>query len=221
MTGAALDTSALSEAIARKRKLEPPERRTQCKVRRGSWLAGSNGRARLTWYDCNQRIRALHKWERKQKKRERRKNRAVGHIGVAVYEYLARRATHPRQRLDDLAYEALAAIVGYSRSAVVEAVKRLKQYGWLDWRRQYRPTGQPGVRGGVQVEQAPNAFVILAPVEQLLAIGIRLGRPPPPDDHAAAAEAGRAANAAADLAESPLGRALERLGAQVCHRETS
>jgi hypothetical protein len=53
-----------------------------------------------------------------------------------------------------------------------------------------------------------------------VAHGIWLGPPPPPDDLAAAAEAGRAGNAAAWLADSPLGAALAKLGAAIAKRES-
>jgi hypothetical protein len=195
-------------------------RPTGSRVRKYSHPAGGGPFVALSWEDANQRILALRKWERKQKRQERRKNRAVGHVGISVYEFLCRWAVKHRGRLDDLSYEAIGAIIGHSRSAVVAACARLKRFGWLDWRRQYVSTGQQGVRG-VQVVQTFNAFWIAAPVAALIRLGIRIGRAPIPDDHDCAAKAGAAANKAMDIADSSLGRALDRLGAAVAKRETS
>jgi hypothetical protein len=195
-------------------------RPTGSKVRKYSHPAGEGPYVVLTWDDANQRIQAIRKWERKQARKDRCKNRAVGHIGVAVFEFLCRRAVNKKGRLDDISYEAIGKILGHARSAIVAACARLKRFGWLDWRRQYASTGQAGIRG-VQVEQTYNAFWIVAPIAALIKLGIRLGKAPPPDDHDWAAKTGAAANKAAEFADSRLGSAVERLGAAFAQRETS
>lgn len=215
-----MDVGPLVAAIARKKAAEPPHRRTLSPVRRNSRPRGETRRVMLTWKEANERILALRKWERKQVKAERTRNRAVGHIGIAAYEFLIRRAVNHKGRLDDLSYEAIAAIIGYSRSAVVAAVARLRRWGWLDWVRQYEATGEPGVRGP-QVRQTYNAFWIMAPLQALLKMGIRFGGAPPPDDHDVQSKAGQATNKEAEFTESPLGEAVARLGRAIELRETS
>jgi hypothetical protein len=216
----AIDTGPLVAAIARKRHMEPPERRTFQRVRRSSRPRGEPRPRPVTWRQANERIRALHRWERKQVRRERAKIRGVGYIGVAVFEFLARRAVNRNGRLDDLSYEAIGAILGYARSAIVAACARLKRHGWLDWQRCFVWTGQAGIRGP-QVEQTYNAFWILAPIEQLLKLGIRLAPPPDPDESQVGDAEAKARYAAEDHAESPLGRAIAKLGDAMQQRETS
>lgn len=203
------------------RRIEAPERRTRSKVRHSSRPAGTIRGVSLSWREANERIQAIRKWERRQVKAERAKNRAVGHIGIALYEFLCRRAVNKAGRLDDLSYEALAAILGFARSAIVAAAKRLKRFGWLNWRRQFRPSSNPALRGP-PVEQDVNAFWVEAPIAALIKLGIRFGPAPPPDDHDAARRAGEAENKAADFAESKLGGALDVLSAAIRRkRETS
>jgi len=214
------DTSVLTAAIARKRQAETPGRRTFARVRRRSVPRGDGGRVILTWAQANERMRAIERWERKQSKRERGRNRAVGHIGIELYRYLCRRAVDRRGRLDDLAYGTIAGVLGFSRSAIVAAAARLKRFGWLGWTRQFEETGEAGVRGP-QVKQAPNAFWIAAPIEALIKLGIRFGASPPPDDHAHAHAEAATRRREAEFAESSLGAAVAKLGAAIDQRETS
>lgn len=214
----AAGVSALVGGLAR--RMEPPERRTLSKVRRYSRPQGEGRYVMLTWREANERIRALHRWERRQQKAERHRNRAVGHIGVAVYEYLCRLAVNRRGRLDDQALGSIAGAVGYARSAVVAAIARLKRFGWLNWRRQYVETGERGARGPV-VRQAPNFFWIEAPVAALLKMGIRFGGPPPPDDDAVRRRAEADIKRTANDPDSRLGAALAATAHLRQKRETS
>ena len=207
--------------IVKPRKIEPEHRRTHAKVRKHSRPRGAAGRyVELSWQEANERIRALEKWERRQKRDPRRRNRAVGHIGVELYKFMARRAVNARGRLDNLSYGALASILGYARSAIVAAMARLKAHGWMDWRRQYEETGEAGVRGP-QVQQSTNFFWVSAPIAALIKLGIRFGGPPPPDDFDHARSAGVAENKDHDFTESPLGGSIAALGSLVRERETS
>ena len=212
--------------IVKPRKIEPEHRRTHQKVRKHSRPRGAAGRyVGLQWHEANERIRALEKWERKQargtgRRGGPRKNRAVGHVGVELYKFMARRAVNNRGRLDDLSYGAIGKILGFARSAIVAAMARLKAHGWMDWRRQYEETGEAGVRGP-QVQQAANFFWVTAPIAALLKLGIRLGGAPAPDDFDHARAAGEAENKDHDFAESPLGGSVAALGSLVRERETS
>lgn len=215
------DRAVLEQAMERRRAREPEHRRTLSPVRRYSRARGEAGRyVFLSWDQANERMRALDRWERRQTRQARHRNRGVGYIGLEVYRYLCRRAVDRRGKLDDLAYGTIAGVLGFARSAVVAAVVRLKRFGWLDWTRQYEATGEAG-RRGPQVKQTTNFFWICAPVAALLKMGIRFGPPPPPDDAAHQAEAKAKATASAELAESPLGEALARAGDVLRQRETS
>ena len=218
---APVDTGAMARQIARARRPEAEHRRTGSKVRKFSRPRGAGRAVLLTWAEANERMRAIERWDRRQAKRERTRNRAVGYIGIELYRYLCREAVKRRGQLGDLAYGTIAGVLGFSRSAVVAAAARLKRFGWLDWDRQFAPTGDKGQRGP-QVEQAPNFFRVLAPLKALLDIGIRFGPAPPPDDHDQAAKAGQAANKAAEFADSRLGESVALLEAAIRRkRETS
>lgn len=211
-------TTFQAGAGLRTRKPEPPERRTGSKVRKFSTASGAVRYRQLGSREANDRIFALRRWERAQKKAPRKRNRAVGHIGVEVYEALCRRAARGSGRLDDISYAGISAITGFARSAVVAAIARLRAMGWLDWIRQYVETGAGGARGP-QVAQTFNAYLLQVPLQALARCGIRFGPPPVPDDLAAAAEGEAKAVKAMELEASPLGAALDRLGAAVNARE--
>lgn len=211
-------TAFKTGAGLRTHKPEPPERRTLSRVRRFSRASGAVRYSPIDKAEANDRVFALRRWERAQKKAPRKRNRGVGHIGVEVYEALARRAARGSGRLDEISYAGLAAITGFARSAVVAAVARLKALGWLDWVRQFVETGNAG-RRGPQVVQTFNAYLLQVPRELLAKCGIRFGRPPIPDDAAWRAETEAVAAKEMALAGSPLGSALERLGAAVAAKE--
>jgi hypothetical protein len=202
----------------RTRKPEPPDRRTLDKVRRFSRASGAIRYGQIGRREAHDRIFALRRWERAQKKAPRKRNRAVGYIGVEVYEALCRRAAREGGRLDQLSYAGLSAITGFARSAIVAAIARLKALGWLDWIRQYEETGDRGARGP-QVHQTFNAYLLKVPLDALARCGIRFGPPPVPDDIADDAARKAAAVKAMELAASPLSGALDRLGAAVKARE--
>lgn len=88
----------------------------------------------------------------------RRKNGPVGHIGVKVFRKLLFRANPVTGQLD-LSLKKIAEEVGHSLSAVVEALKRLREHGWLSWLRRYVDVGAPGQKGP-QRQQTSNAYRI-------------------------------------------------------------
>lgn len=150
-------------------------------------------------------------------RRERRKgcrNGALGHVARDVLRELLRLLDFKTGRLDP-AIKTLADRCGYSVAAVVEALKRLRSHGFLDWLRRYEPTGNTGTKAP-QVRQISNAYRVSIPprAEALL-------RPPVPvpDDLEHAQQA--AALEARDMAfiGSPLDQALARLGAAILGKE--
>ncbi len=220
------DAAILEAAIARRRhrdiqerRPEPESRRTGSRVRKNSREAGTTRGVWMDWASCNEANRALNRWERRQAKRPGHRNRGVGYIGLEVFGLLTREAVRRKGRLDHMSYEAIAAILGYARSAIVAAAARLKAHGWLDWVRQWEPTGEQG-RRGPQVRQTYNAFWIRIPVAALAKLGIKLGTPTP-DDHDHDAKAKAKARDQAELAESPLGPALDRVDRVIAQRETA
>jgi hypothetical protein len=200
-----------------RRPPEPPERRTLAKVRRFSRPRGKGGYVALGRVQAEDWIWALKRWERRQKRLPKAKIRAVGHIALAVHEYLCRQAVKRKGMLDDLSYARIAAILGFSRSAVVDACRRLAAHGWLKWFRQFVPTGQQGVRGP-QVEQTANFYWLELPLAALAKAGIRLGKAPAPDDDLQRRSDASNVRAVQVLAASPLGAALDELGAAIARR---
>lgn len=150
-------------------------------------------------------------------RRERRKgcrNGALGHVARDVLRELLRLLDFKTGRLDP-AIKTLAARCGYSVAAVVDALKRLRAHGFLDWLRRYEPTGNAGMKAP-QVRQTSNAYRVTIPprAEALL-------RPPVPvsaDIEHAQAQAARDAQEMA-FSGTPLERLLSRWGAAIAERE--
>lgn len=209
-----------------------PGRETGQQVHRYSkTAAGGEGRF---WQPFNPKdvarfLQAAEKYDRLKRlahRRERngRENGAIGHVGMEVLRELLRLIDYRTGRLDP-AIATLAQRIGRSIAAVADALKRLKEHGFLDWLRRYVPTGNAGLRGP-QVRQTSNAYRLMLPAEVLRG----MTAPPPPDDsqrRETAAEEGRAMIAALPLGEQPaemiddpeLARLLGRLGRSIMDNE--
>jgi hypothetical protein len=211
----------MTPAIAqpRTRRIEPPHRQSGYRLRRFSRVEeGTRPGATLSWPRATARMKAIERWERRQKKDPRKRNRAVGHVGVELYKYLCRRRASGK-RLDNIAYGTIAGILGFARSAIVAAAARLRHFGWLIWVRTWRDTGEEGLRGP-QVEQGINAYEICAPTAKLEAMGIAV-EPPDPDDDATRRKAEEAQRKAARVDDSVLGEVLRRTAHLAEERESS
>lgn len=82
----------------------------------------------------------------------------LGPIGLEVLQLFVNMAKAYRGRL----YPPLTWIMAKlrrSKCAVVEALARLRDHGFLDWRRRYEPTGTDGP--GPQVKQVSNAYRLI------------------------------------------------------------
>lgn len=143
-----------------------------------------------------------------------RRNGALGHIALELLRELTRLIDFRTGRLEP-AYDTLAARMGRSRSAVIEAMKKLKLHGFLDWTRRYEPTG---AEFGPQLRQVSNAYRLAMPAFAQRLLGW-LASPPPTDD--AEGEAIKAQRNAMHLDDSPLGKALKLLGGAVRERESA
>lgn len=130
--------------------------------------------------DAARMMQAAERYDRVQRLADRHarnghKNGSLGHIGIEVLRELLRLIDYKTGRLDP-AIATIARRLGRSIAAVVDALKRLRNHGFLEWLRRYVPTGNAGLRGP-QVRQTSNAYRLMLPVALWRAI-----TPPPPDD---------------------------------------
>jgi hypothetical protein len=91
--------------------------------------------------------------------------------------------------------------------------------GFLDWIRRYVPTGREGF--GPQVEQTSNAYRLSLPKLALKLLGLLCKAPPVAADLAAGSAARSAETAEYAFQDSPLGAAVDRLGALISKREST
>jgi len=108
----------------------------------------------------NARMRAAEAFEHETKLPGKR-NGALGGIGLDVLRCLLRLRGRKDGRLDPT-YQWIADKIHKSRSAVVEAVARLKACGFLDWIRRCVPI-KDALPDEQQSEQISNAFILLQP----------------------------------------------------------
>lgn len=104
------------------------------------------------------------------------RNGALGAVGIAVLDYLYEVVDYATGQLDP-AVRTIADAIGHSYSAVHDALKRLRQHGFLEWMRRSKPKENPEP-GGPQVEQASNAYALLVPPAMQSWIKRLLGRAP-------------------------------------------
>lgn len=114
-------------------------------------IAGSNRQARLI---IGARMKAAEAYDRHRKKPGER-NGPLGHIGLEVLRELYRFVDFKTGRLEP-AIATICEKVKRSRAAVVAAMARLKEHGFLTWVRRTEPTDNAGA--GPQVRQITNAY---------------------------------------------------------------
>lgn len=153
-----------------------------------------------------------------------KKNGPLGHVGLEVLRALFRVVDYRTGRLEP-AIATICERIRRSRAAVVSALARLKEHGFLDWVRRTEPTGNVGA--GPQVRQITNAYGFdlarlprsaAAWVKKILGVGM-----PPPDCEEARRRQDRAETdsmldqvtaqeQARFIADGELGEALAALG---------
>lgn len=175
--------------------------RPRTPVRRHSYAAGREG---VFWRpmkraDAWQIVEAAERYDEQTRKAGQR-NGALGHVALAVLKYLVRRMDNRTGQLDP-AIDTIAAKVRRSRSAVIEALKALRQHGFLDWLRRYVPTENEG--RGPQVRQTSNAYRLFLPAAARRLLG-RLATPAPAPDDFTHGQESRAAEIEAMRAGLPL-----------------
>lgn len=110
-----------------------------------------------------------------------KKNGPLGHVAIEVLRALFRFVDFKTGRLEP-AIATICDRIKRSRAAVVSALARLKEHGFLDWVRRTEPTHNDGA--GPQVRQIPNAYGFdIARLPRSAAAWVRkiLGKGPPPD----------------------------------------
>lgn len=152
-------------ALASKNKdgvlVEPPV--SPPRVRRGSVRVGDEMLAGI-WRSVTRKmvkaiVLAAKKYELAQRVLGRRRG-PLGHVGIEVLEYFASVVCYRSGRLDP-AIDTICARIRRSRDAVINALKSLREHGFLTWERRYEPTGATGA--APRVRQASNAYRIDLP----------------------------------------------------------
>ena len=151
-------------------------------------------------------------------------------MAIEVLEYFINLVDFRTGRLEP-SIATIMVKVKRSRNAVVQALKALRQHGFVDWLRRYEPTGNEG--RGPQVQQASNAYRLSLPEKARQFLG-RFGKaPPPPADHGQDQRAWSEAIDAykktlpldertqLDAGDGPLGKALVNLARSIVKRESS
>ncbi len=107
------------------------------------------------------------------------RNGSLGQVGIAVLEYLYNTVDYMTGRLEP-AVRTIAAEIGHSYSAVHDALKRLREHGFLEWMRRSEKIEDPEP-GGPLVKQASNAYALLVPQAMRGWLAKLLGRAPVPE----------------------------------------
>ncbi|RVK85320.1 helix-turn-helix domain-containing protein [Sinorhizobium meliloti] len=154
----------------------------------------------------------------------------LGSVAIEIVELFVNLMDYQTGRLEP-SIDTIMRMIKRSRDAVVRGLDNLRTHGFLDWLRRYEPTGNEG--RGPQVKQTSNAYRLLLP-ERAKRFLDRVGIAAPiPDDHAQALAERRATveehrasleldeRALFDVGDTPLGRALARLGKSIKQRESA
>ncbi|MEG8052691.1 hypothetical protein QP185_04545 [Sphingomonas aerolata] len=154
--------------------------RTGQPVRRSSYRAGE--REQRYWRPFNKaernaRMRAAEVYDRKHKIAGKR-NGPLGAIGVDVLRELMRMIDFKTGRLEP-AIATLAERLRRSRGAIVSALARLKDHGFLNWIRRFEPIEDPDAFGP-QVKQVTNAYWFGLPKEAADMVRRMMGKGPCP-----------------------------------------
>lgn len=161
--------------------IEQKARRTFQPVRRNSHRAGEcEGRF---WRPVNPKdkwahIRAAEAYDR-QRKQPGKRNGPLGHIAIELLRELYRIVDYKTGRLDP-SIDFLMRQLRRSRAAIVHALARLKEHGFIEWIRRTEPTGNEGF--GPQVRQITNAYRLCLPAAARRMVDRITGKGPVPVD---------------------------------------
>jgi hypothetical protein len=166
-----VNTGGRTFAPVRRRSYDASDRRAQV------WqaIAPSKAEARKL---IAARMKAAEYYDRRHKEAGK-KNGPLGHVGLEVLRELYRIVDFKTGRLEP-AIDTLCQALRRSRAAVVAAMARLKEHGFLNWVRRTEPTENAGV--GPQVRQITNAYFFDLPKHAAEWVKRKLGPAPTPDD---------------------------------------
>lgn len=161
--------------------IEQKARRTFQPVRRNSYAAGE--REGRFWRPVNPKekwahIRAAEAYDR-QRKEAGKRNGPLGHIAIELLRELYRIVDYKTGRLDP-SIDYLMRQLRRSRAAIVHALARLKEHGFIEWIRRTEPTGNEGF--GPQVRQITNAYRFCLPAAARKVLDRIIGKGPMPVD---------------------------------------
>jgi hypothetical protein len=174
--------------------LEPAKRaRTFQPVRRDSYYRGD--REELLWRPIGKdkrsakrligaRLKAAERYEHHhrrelQRRHPGRRNGPLGDVGLMVLKALYDLVDFKTGRLDP-AIDTIAARICKARSAVIRALSRLREHGFINWIRRSEPVDNDGA--GPQVRQISNAYGFGMPAEAAAWVDKWQGKSPLPDD---------------------------------------
>lgn len=162
--------------------------RTFQPVRRNSYYAGDR-RSTALWQRLaannrdarriiSARMQAAQFYDRRHKEAGK-KNGPLGHVGLEVLRELYRLVDFKTGRLEP-AILTICEAIKRSKQAVVDALKRLKEHGFLDWVRRAEPV-EAAEGAGPRVRQISNAYGFSLPRCAAAWVERRLGNGPTPD----------------------------------------
>jgi DNA-binding MarR family transcriptional regulator len=137
------------------------------------------------------RMKAAEFYDRRHKEAGKR-NGPLGHVALEVLRELYRLVDYKTGRLDP-AIATICEAIKRSKQAVVDALKRLKEHGFLDWVRRSQPIND-AEGAGPRVRQISNAYGFSLPQYAAAWVARKSGKGPAPD-----CELARAAAAATEF----------------------
>lgn len=142
-----------------------------------AWQPIAAGNKKEAWRIIQARLQAAEAYDR-QNKRPGKKNGPLGHVGLEVLRQLYRMVDFKTGRLEP-SIETICEELKRSRGAIVAALSRLREHGFVDWIRRAEPTPTNGP--GPQIRQITNAYWLSVPPCAQEKIENALGEVPPPD----------------------------------------
>ena len=127
------------------------------------------------------RMKAAELYDRAHKQPGQR-NGPLGHVGLEVLRELYRLVDFRTGRLDP-AITTICDRTKRSKQAVVDALKRLKEHGFLDWVRRSEPV-EDAQGAGPRIRQISNAYGLKLPEVAAEWVARKLSNGPTPDDAA-------------------------------------
>jgi hypothetical protein len=132
------------------------------------------------------RMKAAEFYDRRHKEAGK-KNGPLGHVGLEVLRELYRLVDFKTGRLEP-AIATICEAIKRSKQAVVDALKRLKEHGFLDWVRRAEPIDD-AEGAGPRIRQISNAYGFSLPKFAAAWVAKKLGNGPTPDCELARREA--------------------------------